>query len=163
MKEQLTRSMQLQSRAVPGLTRLSAAFPLIGVIVIGLVASLSAFAIVWTWEARTGYSSLKYLATYPLNRLKLAQELVFRVMVDYRNAAVVRNAIRLAHELGIEVMAEGVETDAQIRFLIEAGCEQAQGFYFSAPLTVEAVTALLRKDFLDPARRSGQRLRISAA
>jgi EAL domain-containing protein (putative c-di-GMP-specific phosphodiesterase class I) len=48
----------------------------------------------------TGYSSLKYLTIYPVNRLKLAQEFVFRVTVDYRNAAVVRAAIRLAHELG---------------------------------------------------------------
>ena len=47
-----------------------------------------------------GYSSLKYLTTYPVNRLKLAQEFVFRVTVDYRNVAVVRAAIRLAHELG---------------------------------------------------------------
>jgi EAL domain-containing protein (putative c-di-GMP-specific phosphodiesterase class I) len=58
----------------------------------------------------TGYSSLKYLTQYPVNRLKLAQEFVFRVTVDYRNAAVVRAAIRLANELGLEVIAEGVET-----------------------------------------------------
>ena len=79
----------------------------------------------------TGYSSLKYLTQYPVNRLKLAQEFVFRVTVDYRNAAVVRAAIRLARELGLEVIAEGVETEAQVRFLLGAGCEQAQG-YFSA-------------------------------
>ncbi len=73
----------------------------------------------------TGYSSLKYLTTYPVNRLKVAQEFVFRVTVDYRNAAVVRASIRLAHELGLDVIAEGVETEAQMRFLIGAGCEQA--------------------------------------
>jgi EAL domain-containing protein (putative c-di-GMP-specific phosphodiesterase class I) len=65
----------------------------------------------------TGYSSLKYLTTYPVNRLKLAPEFVFRVTVDYRNAAVVRAAVRLANELGLEVIAEGVETEAQVRFL----------------------------------------------
>ena len=58
----------------------------------------------------TGYSSLKYLTTYSVNRLKLAPEFVFRVTVDYRNAAVVRATIRLANELGLEVIAEGVET-----------------------------------------------------
>ena len=82
----------------------------------------------------TGYSSLKYLTTYPVNWLKLAQEFVFRVTVDYRNAAVVRAAIRLAHELGLDVIAEGVETEAQMRFLIGAGCEHAQGYYFSRPV-----------------------------
>jgi hypothetical protein len=65
----------------------------------------------------TGYSSLKYLTTYPVNRLKLALEFVYRVTVDYRNAAVVRAAIRLAHELGLDIIAEGVETEAQVRFL----------------------------------------------
>ena len=55
----------------------------------------------------TGYSSLKYLTQYPVNRLKLAQEFVLHVTVDYRNAAVVRAAIRLANELGLEVIAEG--------------------------------------------------------
>ena len=69
-----------------------------------------------------------------MNRLKLAQEFVFRVTVDYRNAAVVRAAIRLANELGLEVIAEGVETEAQVRFLMGAGCEQAQGYYFSRPV-----------------------------
>ena len=100
----------------------------------------------------TGYSSLKYLTTYPVNRLKLAQEFVFRVTVDYRNAAVVRAAIRLAHELGLEVIAEGVETEAQMRFLIGAGCEQAQGYYFSRPVTVARAAELLREGRIEPRR-----------
>ncbi|HEU4476474.1 MAG TPA: EAL domain-containing protein [Methyloceanibacter sp.] len=75
----------------------------------------------------TGYSSLKYLTTYSVNRLKLAPEFVFRVTVDYRNAAVVRAAIRLVNELGLDVIAEGVETEAQVRFLLGAGCEQRVG------------------------------------
>jgi diguanylate cyclase (GGDEF)-like protein len=98
----------------------------------------------------TGYSSLKYLTTYPVNRLKLAQEFVFRVTVDYRNAAVVRAAIRLAHELGLDVIAEGVETEAQMRFLIGAGCEQAQGYYFSRPVKADKATALLREGRIVP-------------
>jgi len=69
----------------------------------------------------TGCSSLKYLTTYPVNRLKLAQEFVFRVTVDYRYAAVVRAAIRLAHELNLDVIAEGVETEAQMRLLDRRG------------------------------------------
>jgi predicted signal transduction protein with EAL and GGDEF domain len=81
----------------------------------------------------TGYSSLKYLTIYPVNRLKLAQEFVSEVTANYRNAAVVRASIRLAHELDVEVIAEGVETEAQVRFLIGVGCEHAQGYYNSQP------------------------------
>jgi EAL domain-containing protein (putative c-di-GMP-specific phosphodiesterase class I) len=92
----------------------------------------------------TGYSSLKYLTVYPVNRLKIAQELVFGVADDPRNAAVVKTAIRLARELQIEVIAEGVETEAQARFLLREGCDSAQGFYYSRPVNAEAATALLR-------------------
>ena len=98
----------------------------------------------------TGYSSLKYLTAYPVNRLKLAQEFVFRVTVDYRNAAVVRAAVRLAHELGLDVLAEGVETEAQKRFLVGAGCEEAQGYYFSQPLRACHATGLLRAGHIGP-------------
>jgi EAL domain-containing protein (putative c-di-GMP-specific phosphodiesterase class I) len=111
----------------------------------------------------TGYSSLKYLTQYPVNRLKLAPEFVFRVTVDYRNAAVVRAAIRLANELGLEVIAEGVETEAQVRFLLGAGCEQAQGYYFSRPVTVLKATELLRDGRIQPQTGSMRGLTSSAA
>ena len=111
----------------------------------------------------TGYSSLKYLTTYPVNRLKLAQEFVFRVTIDYRNAAVVRAAIMLAHELGLEVIAEGVETEAQMRFLVGAGCEQAQGYYFSRPVPALKATELLREGRVEPAASPMRRLTSSAA
>ncbi|MGZ5918036.1 MAG: putative bifunctional diguanylate cyclase/phosphodiesterase [Methyloceanibacter sp.] len=111
----------------------------------------------------TGYSSLKYLTVYPVNRLKLAQELVFRVTVDYRNAAVVRAAIRLAHELGVEVIAEGVETEAQVRFLMAAGCEQAQGYYFSRPVTAERAGILLRAGRIEPTAPQPSALTSTAA
>jgi diguanylate cyclase len=97
----------------------------------------------------TGYSSLKYLTIFPVSRLKLAQEFVFHVAVDYRNAAVVRAAIRLASELGIEVIAEGVETEAQMRFLMAAGCRQAQGYYFSPPVPAALATEMLRRGKAD--------------
>ena len=111
----------------------------------------------------TGYSSLKYLTTYPVTRLKLAQEFVFRVTVDYRNAAVVRAAIRLAHELGLEVIAEGVETEAQMRFLIGAGCEHAQGYYFSRPVTAARAAELLREGRIEPGAVSATKVSSSAA
>jgi diguanylate cyclase (GGDEF)-like protein len=93
----------------------------------------------------TGYSSLSYLTHYPVDRLKIAQELVIGVTGDERNASVVKIAIRLANELGIEVIAEGVETDAQVRFLAGAGCNRAQGFYFSKPVNAMRTTELLRQ------------------
>ena len=83
-------------------------------------------------------------------RLKIAQELVFRVDSDFRNATVVRSAIRLAHELGIECVAEGVETEAQARFLVSAGCMQGQGFYFSRPVDAKRATELLRRGRTKP-------------
>jgi diguanylate cyclase (GGDEF)-like protein len=100
----------------------------------------------------TGYSSLKYLTMYPVNRLKIAQELVCRVTTDSRNATVVRAAIRLAQELGIEVIAEGVETEAQVNFLLSAGCAYGQGYYFSRPVNAERATELLRRGLIKPAR-----------
>ena len=110
----------------------------------------------------TGYSSLKYLTVYPVNRLKLAQEFVYRVTVDYRNAAVVRAAIRLARELGLDVIAEGVETEAQMRFLLASGCEHAQGYYFSRPVPAKRATELLRIGRVEPVARSAS-LRSSSA
>jgi EAL domain-containing protein (putative c-di-GMP-specific phosphodiesterase class I) len=99
----------------------------------------------------TGYSSLSYLITYPVNRIKIAQQLVFGVIDEPRSATVVRTAIRLAHELGIELIAEGVETAAQAQFLLSAGCKQAQGFYFSRPVTAAEATKLLKRGQIDPA------------
>jgi len=111
----------------------------------------------------TGYSSLSYLANYPISRMKIAQELVFRIDTDSRSATVVRTAIRLAHELGIEIIAEGVETEGQAKVLLSAGCERGQGFYFSRPVNVERATELLRAGRIIPVRRSPRLLETTAA
>jgi diguanylate cyclase (GGDEF)-like protein len=111
----------------------------------------------------TGYSSLNYLAKYPINRIKIAQELVFGVDTDSRSATVVRAAIRLAHELGIEIIAEGVETEGQEKFLLSAGCEHAQGYYFSRPVNAERATALLRCGTITPVRKPLRLLQTTAA
>lgn len=100
----------------------------------------------------TGYSSLNYLANFPINRIKIAQELVFGVDTDSRSATVVRAAIRLAHELDIEIIAEGVEAEGQEKFLLSAGCEYGQGYYFSRPVDAEGATALLRAGKITPPR-----------
>jgi diguanylate cyclase (GGDEF)-like protein len=111
----------------------------------------------------TGYSSLSYLANYPINRVKIAQELVFGVDTDARSATVVRAAIRLAHELGIEIIAEGVETEGQEKFLLSAGCEHGQGFYFSRPVNAERATELLHMGKITPARRPFRLIKTTAA
>jgi diguanylate cyclase (GGDEF)-like protein len=111
----------------------------------------------------TGYSSLSYLVNYPINRVKIAQELVFGVVTDSRSATVVRAAIRLAHELGIEIIAEGVETEGQEKFLLSAGCEHAQGYFFSRPVNAERATELLRCGRISPVRSPVRLIESTAA
>ncbi len=111
----------------------------------------------------TGYSSLSYLANYPINRVKIAQELMFSVDTDARSATVVRAAIRLAHELGIDIVAEGVETEGQEKFLLSAGCEHGQGYYFSRPVDAAHAAELLRSGAIKPVRRSLRQVESSAA
>jgi diguanylate cyclase (GGDEF)-like protein len=93
----------------------------------------------------TGYSSLAYLTKHSVSRLKIAQALISPIPSDLRSAAVVRAAINLAHSLDIEVIAEGVETKAHVDFLVAAGCEQAQGYYFNRPLPAARIADLLRE------------------
>jgi diguanylate cyclase (GGDEF)-like protein/PAS domain S-box-containing protein len=93
----------------------------------------------------TGYSSLLYLRRFPVDRIKVAQEFVAEIGIDPNDTAIAKAAIGLARELGIEVIAEGVETAKQLRLLQEWGCRQAQGFYFAKPLPVDDVTLLLRR------------------
>jgi diguanylate cyclase (GGDEF)-like protein len=111
----------------------------------------------------TGYSSLSYLANYPVSRIKIAQELVAGVDADPRGATVVRAAIRLAHELGIGIIAEGVETEGQEKFLLSAGCEHAQGYYFSMPVDAARATELLRAGTIKPVRPALRLVENSAA
>jgi diguanylate cyclase (GGDEF)-like protein len=111
----------------------------------------------------TGYSSLSYLANYPVSRIKIARELVAGVGVEFRGATVVRAAIRLAHELGIGVIAEGVETEAQEKFLLSAGCEHAQGYFFGRPVDAVRAGELLRLGSIKPVRPVLRLIETSAA
>lgn len=98
----------------------------------------------------TGYSSLNYLTNFPVDRIKIAQELIFNCTAETRCAAVVRAAIHLAEELDTEVLAEGVETAEHARFLSSAGCKFAQGYFFSRPVDAAQATTLLRGRFIRP-------------
>lgn len=92
----------------------------------------------------TGYSSLDYLRSFRVSRLKIDRRFVEHVAVSPDDAAIVRATIGLAHALGIEVLAEGVETETQRDFLISAGCRLGQGFYFAPPMTATAAAEYLR-------------------
>jgi diguanylate cyclase (GGDEF)-like protein/PAS domain S-box-containing protein len=99
----------------------------------------------------TGYSSLGYLRAYRVNHIKIAQEFIRNLQPDSGDVAIVRAAISLARELGIKVIAEGVETAFQRDLLAEAGCQYVQGFYFSQPLPASEAGELLRRSVLQPA------------
>ena len=91
----------------------------------------------------SGYSSLDYLRRYPADRLKIAQTFIADIGIVSGNDAIVRAALGLARELGMEVVVEGVETAAQLELLKAWGCHIVQGFYFAKPLPVSELTALL--------------------
>jgi diguanylate cyclase (GGDEF)-like protein/PAS domain S-box-containing protein len=82
----------------------------------------------------TGYASLNHLARFPVWRIKIDRSFVARITESVEDAAIVRSLIAMAHNLGLEVIAEGVETQAQASFLIRENCEEAQGFLYAKPL-----------------------------
>jgi EAL domain-containing protein (putative c-di-GMP-specific phosphodiesterase class I)/FixJ family two-component response regulator len=91
----------------------------------------------------TGYSSLAYLRRFPIDTLKIDIAFIREVTSNPQDAAITRTIIELAHSLKLRVVAEGVETQAQLEFLREAGCDQIQGYLFSRPLPMKELERLL--------------------
>jgi diguanylate cyclase (GGDEF)-like protein/PAS domain S-box-containing protein len=100
----------------------------------------------------TGYSSLAYLRSFSVSRLKIDRRFVAGVITNSDDATIVQAIIGLARALGIEVVAEGVETAEQCEFLISAGCQFGQGYHFGRPLPAADAAALSRR--CPPQRRN---------
>ncbi|NYF24059.1 bifunctional diguanylate cyclase/phosphodiesterase [Sporosarcina sp. JAI121] len=98
---------------------------------IGVVISVDDFG--------TGYSSLSYLKQYPIDIIKIDRSFIKDIETDVKNEAIAKTIINLAHNLGMDVIAEGVEKDLQAQILLEAKCQKAQGFLYSRAVPVEEI------------------------
>jgi diguanylate cyclase (GGDEF)-like protein/PAS domain S-box-containing protein len=94
----------------------------------------------------TGYSSLSYLKKLPISKLKIDQEFVRELPHDEDDVAIAKAVIALAKSLNLDIIAEGVETQEQKKFLIENGCKNIQGYFYSRPMPADEIEELLLKD-----------------
>jgi diguanylate cyclase (GGDEF)-like protein len=92
----------------------------------------------------TGYSSMSYLRRFPIDKLKIDRVFISEIIDRPEDASIVRAIVSLAHSLRLKVVAEGVETPAQLAFLTAVGCDEYQGYHFSQPLPVAEFEDLIR-------------------
>ena len=91
----------------------------------------------------TGYSSLSYLKRFPFDKVKIDQSFVRDITTNSNDAVLVKVIVSMAHGLGLKVIAEGVETEAQCEIMRTSGCDEIQGYFFSKPVDTQAIEALL--------------------
>jgi diguanylate cyclase (GGDEF)-like protein/PAS domain S-box-containing protein len=96
----------------------------------------------------TGYSSLSYLKRFPIDALKIDRSFIDEITTDVGDATITRAVIGMAHNLGLKVVAEGVETQEQISFLSANGCDEAQGYYLARPRPAGEISEWLRAEWL---------------
>ncbi len=92
----------------------------------------------------TGYASLNYLTRFPVSRIKIDRSFIGKITDNAEDSAIVRSLIAMAHNLELEVIAEGVETNGQAAFLLNERCQEAQGFLYSKPLPAQEFEAYLK-------------------
>jgi EAL domain-containing protein (putative c-di-GMP-specific phosphodiesterase class I) len=95
----------------------------------------------------TGYSTLSYLHTLPIDTLKIDRSFISRLEIDGSGSDIVQTILSMAHNLGMKVVAEGIETEDQLSKLKAMNCEYVQGFLFSKPVGSLEAGALLGKSF----------------
>jgi EAL domain-containing protein (putative c-di-GMP-specific phosphodiesterase class I) len=103
----------------------------------------------------TGYSSLGYLKRLPIDEMKIDRSFVMQMTDDRNDAAIVRSTVELGRNLGLRVVAEGVETAAAWAHLKALGCDFAQGYYLSRPVPAVEIAALVAADGSTPVRAAG--------
>lgn len=94
----------------------------------------------------TGYSSFSYLQNFPFDILKIDRSFIKDIGTNPKNAAITKALIEMAHQLNLKVIAEGVETNTELNFLVNNRCDEVQGYFFSPPLSVPEVEQLLQED-----------------
>jgi EAL domain-containing protein (putative c-di-GMP-specific phosphodiesterase class I) len=102
----------------------------------------------------TGYSSFNYLRQFRVGKLKIDRSFIRDVAINPNDAAITTAIINMAKSLHLKVIAEGVETEAQMSFLRAHQCDEIQGYYFSRPLAVDQVADKLRGDYPKPCARA---------